>query len=958
MVDTTHTGCRVWTPAEVQAMPRISLEQAVLELQSALEATAASRPAPTALSAASISVSSSFPSAEMYEQMSRDVLQILNASYADKALCMSKVVAVIKRATGFDAVGIRLQEGDDYPYFAQEGFSPDFLAVENSLLLRDCPGGLCRDPDGSISLACTCGLVIMGKTDPTNPLFTRGGSCWTNDSLPLLDLDPGLDPRWQPRNTCIHQGYQSVALVPIRVDDTILGLLQFNDRRKDAFILEHIERLEVFATRMGEALLRMDAEMQLREKAEQLARQNAIFGALFKNLTVGVFMVEVPSGRPLLANAAARRLLGRGILPDVTRANLPDVYKAFKAGTDALYPPEEMPILRGMQGESTSVDDMEIERPDGSRICIEVHGIPVLDAEKQVWASLVSFMDITERKRAEAELRESNVKLAAATEQAREMALRAEQANRAKSAFLANMSHEIRTPMNGVIGMAELLRHSTLKGEPLRYVECLHSSGKRLLDLMNNILDFSKVETGNLSLECIDLDPAVLVRDVIDVMRAHAEMKGVVLDYHISEDIPGVVSGDPVRLYQVLNNLVGNAVKFTPHGRIDVEVHVLEKRRDLVGMEHVRLQFVVRDTGIGIPADKQECLFRQFSQVDGSIARRFGGSGLGLAICRRMVALMDGEIGVDSVEGEGSTFWFVVELGVVPERQDASPVAVSRSSGEFDRLQWAEATVLLVEDDAVNQVVARSMLEKLGCKVDVVGDGQAALEALERKLYTLIFLDIGLPGMDGWDLVREIRSAFVDGVHLNAGVPVIATTAHASAGDRDACLQAGMQDFLTKPLSMRSLQGALSKWVGAPKEDGGSNLRRDGGAPVCVRDACEDVEGRCCSAEVFDCAALLDCVDGDVVLGRKLVQTFLLTIPVQVGRLREAIEAGRWRQALDLAHKIKGSSAYVGGVAMHSAAYEMERVASAGEVERLPVLLEKLELQLGVLQGALERSAL
>jgi len=901
--------------------------------------------------------------AEDVHTMGRDVLQLLNSSL-DRKSCMSRVIGIIKQATGFDAIGIRLKEGDDYPYYAQDGFPPDFLAVENSLVTRNGDGGLCRNPDGTVSLECTCGLVIMGKTDPSSSLFTPTpyGSCWTNNSLPLLDADPSLDLREHPRNHCIRKGYLSVALVPIRVKDKILGLIQFNDHRKDRFSLANIDQLEEFASRMAEALLRIEAEEALRQNADHLARQNAIFTALFKNLTVGVFMVEAPSGRPLMANEAALEMLGRGILPDATKSNLAMVYKAHKFGTGIPYPPEIMPILRGMYGESSVVDDMEIERPDGSRICVEVHGIPVVDAKGQVWASLVSFMDITARKQAEVALHESNTKLSDETKRANQMALEADKASQAKSAFLANMSHEIRTPMNGVIGTAELLMHTALSEEQRRYVECLHSSGKRLLALISNILDFSKIETGNLSMERIDMDPAALVRDVVTVMGLHAGMKGIRLSWHFSDDIPPVVKGDPVRLYQVLNNLVGNALKFTDRGQIDVFVSVVARPdgdEALSASERVVLKFVVRDTGIGIPAGKLDCLFRQFSQVDESITRRFGGTGLGLAISRRLVELMNGTMGLASVEGKGSEFWFTVAL----EPSDATQIdtiteGTARAGGVASDMaseRWVGTRVLLVEDDFVNQVVVAGMLRKLMCEVDVVCDGQSALAALAGVTYALVFMDIGLPGMDGREVTRKIRSS-AGASGMNSSLPVIAMTAHAFLEDRELCLAADMNDYMSKPVSMRCLREMLAKWLPDRSSHGtGPNMPVGGHASTV-----SVLDGVAHAAVVFDRKGMMDAVDGDVVLARKLVKSFLDTMPEQLKALRLAVDAAQTWSAGELAHKIKGAAAYVGGHVMNTVARAIEQAANGemADSRKIPELMVTLERQFEILKVELERSSL
>jgi signal transduction histidine kinase/FixJ family two-component response regulator/HPt (histidine-containing phosphotransfer) domain-containing protein len=692
-------------------------------------------------------------------------------------------------------------------------------------------------------------------------------------------------------------------------------------------------------------------DAQCRELRASGGDQNELFRALFNNLTVGVFMVECPSGRPLMANDAAMRMLGRGILPDANQENLSSVYRAFKLGTNDLYPPEEMPVLRAMHGDSLSVDDMEVERPDGSRINLEVHGTPVVDAEGKVWASLVSFMDITDRKQAEIALRESHRQLSLETERANEMARRAEEANRAKGEFLANMSHEIRTPMNGVIGMTELLLRECLHEEQREYVKCLHGSGKRLLGLINNILDYSQIESGLLRLEYVDLDPRALVHEVVSIMRLQANAKGIGLTCDLAEDVPWVIKGDPVRLYQILNNLIGNAIKFTEMGSVHLDVRL---DGDISGFACVAgdkgtLRFEIRDTGIGIAQDKLERLFQKFSQVDGSISRRFGGSGLGLAISRHLIELMGGRMGVESAPEHGSRFWVVVPF--VFSSCESLDLQVDPLDGAPEDKEWFGLRVLLVEDDAVNQLVARTMLQKLGCVVDVVSDGSAALAALERGPYGMIFMDIGLPGMDGWEILRRIRAGEVAN-DFNKDAPVIATTAHAFLDDRYMCLNAGMNDFLAKPLSMSAISDMLQKWSaarrsGVPFGSHDADVSRKDAKNSHRREATGPAGGR----PVFDRDAMLRRLGGDVNLARKLLGMFVASLPADTAELRTEVESRSLERAGALAHKMKGSAVYVGGTAIGAAAEALEAEAeSGGDIARMLALMTDLEQQCDIFE--------
>ncbi|MBI5176146.1 MAG: PAS domain S-box protein [Candidatus Melainabacteria bacterium] len=502
----------------------------------------------------------------------------------------------------------------------------------------------------------------------------------------------------------------------------------------------------------------------------------------------GMILVD-QAGEVVLVNSQVEKMFGypqEELVGRPIEVLVPERYRAAHPGHRAGFAASPKVRMMGSGRELFAL------RKDGSEFPVEIGLNPITNSTGTF--VLASVIDISERKRSEELVKSRDEALAL---------------SRLKSAFIANISHELRTPLSGIIGMNQLLRQMPLTIEQRELADSIADSAASLLTIVNDVLDLAKIESGKLTLNASPISVMSIVRDSARTLSEAARAKHLKLLTNIDYSIPDYLLGDPERIRQVLVNLLGNAVKFTPKGQVSVEAILENEESDLV-----QVRFTVRDTGIGIEKDKIEALFRPFSQLDDSPTRRYGGTGLGLSISKTIVETMDGEIGVDSEKGVGSTFWFVLPLRRMPGGTAAASefvtlpppaVAAPPPSPEL-----TGRLVLVVEDSPLLRMMAQKQLEKLGVRSVSAATGLEAVELLRANSYDLILMDLNIPEIDGLEVTRQVR---VMELPLAKHTPIIAMTAAAMKGDLDRCLEAGMDDYLPKPVLLEDLEAKLKQWL-------------------------------------------------------------------------------------------------------------------------------------------------
>ena len=691
-------------------------------------------------------------------------------------------------------------------------------------------------------------------------------------------------------------------------------------------------------------------EMRKHRRAERKLRSaEGRYRTIFENSAVAITMTDRQE-RIISCNKFTEGLLGM------------DKEDLYLRPVESLYPASEWARIRTQNVRQKGMQhhlETRMVKKDGALIDVDISLSVLKNSESETIGAIGVFRDITDRKKAEDDIRQAKEGQEQLNEQLIEATAKAEAANAAKSKFLANMSHEIRTPMNAIIGFSDILADGDLTDEQKEKVNIISESGKSLLMLIEDILDSSRIEAGQLDIQIIDCSLGKLLNSVASLMGPKAKEKGLNFKIIESSGLPTQIRTDPARLRQCLINLVDTAIKFTERGHIHINVSLQENE----GKPFIR--FDVEDTGFGIPPEKQELIFESFTQADGETSRKYGGTGLGLTITKQLAELLGGELTLSSEVGKGSVFSVTIPAGVDVTKQpflDRYDIAGHIDAGK-DQAEQPEfsGNVLVAEDAKTNQVLIKSLLQRLGLQVTIAEDGNEAMQKVLTEQFDLLFIDMQMPGMNGYEVTKALRK---EGVKT----PIVALTAKAMKGDDKKCIEAGCDGYLAKPIDRGELLKTVGKYLPSGSEDlserldsvkahvdGLSRLCSDAKSPGPQPARPKGLVDVCNNEAVISWTSIME-ICGDEHLAKEIVEIFLDDAPRSIEFIADAIKAENPKDVKLYAHRLKGSAGHVAARQLSEMAYHLERAGDKKDMATAASLFEQVRAELEKVASFLSQS--